>query len=256
MKKFFAILVATVVVAISLLTCAYAEEPVVYDLMADFKAKNINSVWSIYNTGKADGTDAYTLKYWVNGSTDPGSGEPVDGLSAFGTALGAFPVCIVTAGNNTDKLTWCSAGDMGLMYITFTAPADGTYALDFSTNRMWNALEQYTPSRYFVKVNDGNPAEGFDVTTSTADAVNFTATYELEAGDVIYIGYDSVNDNGAADNSYINSCKVTYTAPAVNNGGNNNQGGTVVAPDTADGIVAAIALVAVAATAVVVIKRR
>lgn len=244
MKKLFAIFIATVLVAASLFTFVSAEDnTVVYDLMADFKVKEINPAWSFGTIGE----EQYTHRYWVEGA-DPGSGEPVNGFSPFGT-LGGIPVCIVTAGDNLDKLTWCSYTSTSIMYIMFTAPADGNYALDFATNRMW-AAGLYTPSRYFVKVNDGTPAEGFDVTTSSVDTVSFRSTYSLKEGDIIYIGYDAVENDGAGDNSYITSCKITYSSSA------SQTPVTPVVPPLSDGFVAVLALTAVAGIVLVISKKK
>lgn len=211
------LLSAVMLITLSAFTASAEDNAVVYDLLSDFENKDL-SKWSI-GLVKADGTDAYTHKFWINGTSDPNTGEPADAYSYGQTWLGGAPLTRVTAGDNTGKLIW-TATEGETMSIRFKATSAGAYAVKLVTNRAWGVDtrpetteaegRQRTGSAYMILVNGETVQTSGTVTTK--DDVTVEASVVLNYGDVITLAIDGVDGNATADTSYISECKITYSA--------------------------------------------
>ena len=262
MKKLLAILMALVMVSFAALSvCAAAPEAgTVYDLKdgfgtADYLATSPFSFGvMLFSDGSIVNTDTY-----VDG-TNPDVkcnmyAQPYIGYGINNEEVGRVDV-FDSKVDAAVQICWYPS-HKGDAVVVFTAPVGGVYEFDFVASLVWSSVADYTPSRMHVMVG-GNDVEGCSKTISAAtadyatanadtDAV-FNGTVTLNAGETIVFAYDPVREEGKdsttwADNGFIEQLTVELVEVKA-------------APATGDALVAVIALVAVAGSALVICKRR
>ena len=143
---------------------------------------------------------------------------------------------------------WAETPSSVVAGIVFTAPVAGEYSFEMGATRWWGnntsagGTPEQQPSAITVKYGDQTKTAKLE-TDHLSDTVSGTVT--LAAGETILFYVDPLG-NGAGDNFTLDTLKVTLDSVSTV---------TPPAPATADGIIAAIALVAVAGTAIVVARK-
>ena len=172
-------------------------------------------------------------------------------LIGSGSALVKTTDTTVTDARFSEGKIWGELPSPFSVGIVFTAPVAGEYSFEMTATRWWGnntsagGTPEQQPSAITVKYGDQTKTAKLE-TDHLSDTVEGTVT--LAAGETILFYLDPLG-NGAGDNFTLNALNVTLDSVSA------VTPNEPVAPDTADGIIAAIALLAVAGTAIVVARK-
>ena len=220
---------------------------VVYDFIEAFKSKNLEgSCFSPVMIHHVHGNIGHHYT-WYDGTDaskkNAATGGALEGYRNYNSDEGAYNDVTLFNGN----VWWYSPNKMDNV-ICFTAPVDGVYTYDFDTAGIagWGGAA-HSSMDFYVQSGETMLHEAhYDKGTAESETfAKWTGTITLKAGETIYFANSSGADgNSAGDNCVLNKLQVTLVEEIKPE-----------APKTGDALVAVLALVAVAGTALVISKK-
>lgn len=253
MKKFLSILLVLTLAVFAMASTVSAEATAgtVYDIH-DYFGEEETAPFSFVKLKHADGTT-------TDVAAETGTGVICQYDPKEYTAYKVSGNCALVRTDSTDttinprmgsgKIWQAFTSDTNIAII-FTAPVAGEYTFDMGATRWWdnNTTAGGTPEQQpcDITVKYGDQTKTTKLGNGTLSG-SVTGTATLAAGETMMLYIDPLGV-GAGDNVTIDKLTVTLTSVAA-------APSTPSAPATADGIVAAIALLAVAGTAIVIAKK-
>ena len=221
--------------------------PVVYDFVASF-TDLADTAFSVVKRNKEGAIEA--LSNYSDGTGNiicATSHKKMVGYYLDTTTIDAgdraHNAVFYSAGEPATPLKWYPNGGEETL-VVFTAPESGKYSFELGGQCIWGTPN--SSAKFYVEANGEVVAEKALEKGLAKDATVYTLTGEvtLKAGETIYF-VTTPEDSAAGDNAYLNALKVTLTEKIVDE----------EPPKTGDALVAVLALVAVAGTALVISKK-
>ena len=221
--------------------------PVVYDFVASF-TDLADTAFSVVKRNKEGAIEALS-------NYSDGTGNIICATSHKKMVGYYLDTTTIDAGDRAHNAVFYSAGEPATplkwypaaadeTIVVFTAPESGKYSFELGGQCIWGTPN--SSAKFYVEANGEVVAEKAFEKGLAKDATVYTLTGEvtLKAGETIYF-VTTPEDSAAGDNAYLNALKVTLTEKIVDE----------EPPKTGDALVAVLALVAVAGTALVISKK-